>query len=220
MQKHCEHCGRTFEAARNFRKYCSDTCKQYAYIQRIKPVNNNRQKIDAVDETLIAKGIDDTLMQEKNETKFPKRIWKSEFIKDLRQELFVKGKGARIFFQRNFPQWNKETLEEVRVQNDCLQNLLREGLQLQFQPTTTWSEIQNLYDQFDALKNENCMCCLPEDYPYHELIESMIGKLAKAFLHQAPNQIIKFRFHPALRFELLKTICEIGYNYQADEEKN
>jgi hypothetical protein len=277
MQKHCEHCGKLFEAAREFRKYCSDTCKQYAYIERnqfakpvidVNPIHyvndvNNINKTNTKNEeqdnlkdlltdikslliklneipnehsTTINKTIalanqyvnnvneklpvnhvnsqnvnDDTLTEEKKETALSKRIWKSEFMTDLRHELFNKGKGAKIFWQHHFPNWDKDTLEMVRVHNDFLQELLRKTLRLQFQTETTWDELQDLYDQYEQLKDDNSE--LPEDYPYHELIESLMNKIEKAFIHQQSTPIIKFHFHPSLRFELIKTICEIGYDY-------
>jgi hypothetical protein len=277
MQKHCEHCGKLFEAVREFRKYCSDTCKQYAYIGRnqfakpvidgnpihyVNDVNNinktntkneeqdnlkdlltdiksllikmnerpnehstaidktialANQYVNNVNEKLPVNHVnsqnvnDDTLTEEKKETALSKRIWKSEFMTDLRHELFHKGKGAKIFWQYHFPHWDKDTLEMLRVHNDFLQELLRETLRLQFQTETTWDELQDLYNQYEQLKEDNT--ALPEDYPYHELIENLLSKIEKVFVHQQSTPIIKFHFHPSLRFELMKTICEIGYDY-------
>ncbi len=34
MEKHCEHCGKPFEGQRASKKYCSETCRQMAYIKR------------------------------------------------------------------------------------------------------------------------------------------------------------------------------------------
>jgi hypothetical protein len=277
MQKHCEHCGKLFEAAREVRKYCSDTCKQYAYIERnqfAKPVINgiddnhvndvnNVNKTDSkndeqnnlkellsdiksllikmnertsehstsmdktiarankyvndVDKNLSVINVnsstvnDDTLTEIKMETASFKRVWKSEFMKDLRHELFYKGKGAKIFWQHHFPEWDADTLDMIRAHNVFLQDLLRETLLLQFQTETTWDELQDLYDQYEQLQEDNSE--LPEDYPYHELIESLMNKIEKVFVHQQSTPIIKFHFHTSLRFELIKTICEIGYDY-------
>jgi hypothetical protein len=274
MQKHCEHCGKLFEAAREGRKYCSDTCKQYAYIERsqytkpvidgnhVNDVNKSVNKIEeqnnlkellsdiksllikmnertnehstSIDKTIafankyvndVDKNIpinhvnsenvnDDTLTEVKKETVLAKRIWKSEFMKDLRHELFVKGKGAKIFWQHHFPQWDAETLDTIRVHNEVLQELLRETLQVQFQSETSWDELQDLYEQYEQLKEDNAVAEFPEDYPYHELIERLMNKIEKVFVHQQSTPTIKFYFHPSLRFELIKTICEIGYDYK------
>lgn len=55
-QKTCEHCGSMFLPVRSTRKYCSDTCKQYSYLQRkgIKPgaVPSNEQAQDHVPVTV------------------------------------------------------------------------------------------------------------------------------------------------------------------------
>ncbi|MEN9523720.1 MAG: hypothetical protein RL065_2097 [Bacteroidota bacterium] len=271
MQKHCEHCGKLFEAARTFKKYCSDTCKQYAYVERSqfqKPVidvnqindvnqsvnknedpNNLKELLTDIKSLLIklnerpnehsatmdktitlahsyvndvneklpvnhlnSENVKDSLLTVvKKEIAISKRVWKSEFMSDLRHELFHKGKGAKIFWQHHFPQWDAETLEMIRAHNEFLQELLRETLRLQFQTETTWDELQDLYDQYEQLKEDNT--ALPEDYPYHELIENLLSKIEKVFVHQQSAPIIKFHFHPSLRFELIKTICEIGYNY-------
>lgn len=34
MQKTCLRCGKLFEAGRHLKKYCTDTCRQYAYLER------------------------------------------------------------------------------------------------------------------------------------------------------------------------------------------
>lgn len=34
MKKECEYCKKEFKPERATRKYCSDTCKQYAYLKR------------------------------------------------------------------------------------------------------------------------------------------------------------------------------------------
>lgn len=34
MEKKCQRCGKTFEAERHLKRYCSDTCRQYAYLER------------------------------------------------------------------------------------------------------------------------------------------------------------------------------------------
>ena len=47
MEKECARCGKPFQSKRHTKKFCSETCKQYAYlirhgldIERLRTVNN------------------------------------------------------------------------------------------------------------------------------------------------------------------------------------
>ena len=89
----CLHCNKPIEGKRNTKKYCSNTCKQYAYL------NRSFNSLPNLEEMKLDLGISDNAVQSEKQqlvTIKTEQHEQKELIKNKTQEIIIQEKDNDI----------------------------------------------------------------------------------------------------------------------------
>jgi len=181
MEKECARCGKPFQSKRDTKKFCSETCKQYAYlirhgldIERLRTVNNVNDTIN-VNNNATAKA----------HIKMEEKI---TFERPLIINLIENGMNNQPHLDSVIGQpdnyWNSNDALIVKWMNMRLKCILHNLIKLSYKEKVFPATFFALSEALMQLVRSNQYKLLPKNYPYSFFIQQMAEKI-KAIAEQS-----------------------------------
>ena len=177
MEKECARCGKAFESKRETKKFCSETCKQYAYlirhgldIQRLRIVNNGIDGIGTTDNNTIKQA--HINMEEKITFERPLIIKLIEDIMNNQHHL-----DSMIAHPDSY--WDKDKALIVKWFNMRLKCILHNLIKLSYKEKVFPTTLSALSEALVQMLRSNQYKFLPENYPYTFFIKQLTEKIAE-----------------------------------------
>ncbi len=181
MEKECARCGKPFQSKRDTKKFCSETCKQYAYlirhgldIERLRTVNNVNDTINVNNNTTANSHIK---TEEKITFERPLIINLIEDCMNNQHHL-----DSMIAHPDNY--WNSNDALIVKWMNMRLKCILHNLIKLSYKAKVFPATFLALSNALMQLVRSNQYKMLPKNYPYSFFIQQMSEKI-KAIAEQS-----------------------------------
>ena len=173
MEKECARCGKAFESKRETKKFCSETCKQYAYlirhgldIQRLRIVNNVIDGIGTTDNNTIKQA--HTNMEEKI-------IFKRPLIIKLIEDDLNNQHHLDSMIAHPDSYWDKDKALIVKWFNMRLKCILHNLIKLSYKekvfPATLSALSEALVQMLRSTNINFCRKIIPTSFLYNNLPE-------------------------------------------------
>jgi hypothetical protein len=175
MEKECARCGKNFQSKRETKKFCSETCKQYAYlirhgldIQRLRSVNNVIDGIVTTDNNTIKQA--HINMEEKITFERPLIIKLIEDIMNNQHHL-------DSMIAHPYSYWDKDKALIVKWFNMRLKCILHNLIKLSYKEKVFPATLSALSEALVQMLRSNQYKFLSENYPYKFFIQQLAGKI-------------------------------------------
>src|ERR1035437_7269677 len=158
MEKECVRCGKSFQSKRNTKKFCSETCKQYAYLIRH---GLNIQRLTAVNNV--------------NDTKKTQLIMEEKTT--FEQPLIIKLIENYLFNQYGSDTFISQPSLATKWVNIRLKCILHNLIRLSYKPKVFPATLSALSEALEQLTHSIKYKYLPENYPYSFFIKLLTDKM-------------------------------------------
>ena len=166
MEKQCERCGNTFQSKRDTKKFCSETCKQYAYLIR-HGLNIPRLH--------IVSNVNDTNQQHfKMEEKIS---FEQPHIIKLIENILNNQRDLDSMIANPDSYWNKSDALAIKWSNMRLKCILHNLIRLSYKPKVFPATLSALSEAMAQFVRSNKYRLLPENYPYKFFIKHLTEKI-------------------------------------------
>lgn len=166
MEKQCERCGNNFQSKRDTKKFCSETCKQYAYlirhglnIPRLHIVNNDNDS-------------NQQLFKMENKISF-----EQPHIIKLIEDYLNKQNHLDSMIANPDLYWNKNDALIIKWGNMRLKCILHNLIRLSYKPKVFPATLSALSEAMTQFVRSNKFRLLPENYPYKFFVKQLTEKM-------------------------------------------
>jgi len=202
MKKECLQCQKPFKAIRLSRKYCSDTCKYNAFLQRhgydpLAKDTVNNVKVNVSNSTVNV--IND---------KTGKKSQSYDEIYSPMLDTISKYLNEEDGF--NEQEWNNNYTDTILWVNIRLKCLLNQLLRLCYLRSVTYGTLETLYNAFNSIATSDIIKKLPENAPHIAYIHELLEKL-NILLHKTTQQgSIKLFIALPTKAKMIAVMSRIG----------
>jgi len=175
MEKECARCGKAFESKRYTKKFCSETCKQYAYlirhgldIERLRTINNVIEGIGATDNNTIKQA--HINMEEKI-------FFERPLIIKLIDDALNSQHHLNTIIAHPDSNWNKNDAMIIKWINMRLKCILHNLIKLSYKEKVFPTTLSALSEALVQMLRSNQYKFLPENYPYKFFIQQLAEKI-------------------------------------------
>jgi hypothetical protein len=192
MEKECARCGKTFQSKRHTKKFCSETCKQYAYLIR-HGLNVQRLQAPIINNVNNAISITDNNPTVKPQIKIEEKI-------TLEQPRIIKLIESNLFEQPNIEgliaspgsHWNDDDAMMIKWMNMRVKCILHNLIKLSYKQKVFSETLLALSEALNRLVNSIPFRLVPENYPYKYFLKILADKMAGVFEESKNYGEIKF----------------------------
>lgn len=166
MEKQCERCGNIFQSKRDTKKFCSETCKQYAYLIRhglniprlhiVNNVNDNKQEHLNMEENII---------------------FEQPLIIKLIEDYMNNQRDLDSMISNPDSYWSKNDALMIKWVNMRLKCILHNLIRLSYKPKVFPATLSALSGAMMQFVRSNKYRLLPENYPYKFFIKQLTEKI-------------------------------------------
>lgn len=196
IDKICTYCGKAFMAKRADRKYCSDTCKQMAYLKRSEPLLSG-VKPEVKEPEQIVQAMHTTDLPETYtflESRFSKLIGKA-FLED----------DDSLKLEEPHKYWTTQTILSFKWVNIRLRCLLESMIRLSNYVVIDQHTLHCVSDALNRMQRSHTFKSLPSDYPFMEIIQELVGIIQKVPTINRRNNQVRFRIPLEQKTRLIYT---------------
>jgi len=197
MTHHCAYCNKPFAVFRKDKRYCSNSCKQMAFLKR----QNVKPSIDVLGMDII----------KKESNKYKPLIYED----DERGYISVKCKWVNDLYNqfdnRGHDEWLRRHItsqvEWISIHYRCL---LDSVLTMSNMKAIEWVDLAELTNAFTFLITSDYFKTLPEDYPFTKAIVVLRDKLKLFCLETQDDEWVQFRLKFSTKKDLLLQRYELA----------
>jgi hypothetical protein len=239
MIHHCSHCNTPFTANRKDKKYCSNSCKQMAFLKRqwtdgtllskhqnVNLVNHQLTEIPESQNVKPSNAHIDVSISKETESKTVnlkslalEHIYKPvqcKWINEIYQSVKESGNSERLNYSATDFGEKSTQVEWVSIHYRCLLECV---ITLSQMRVIEWDSLAELVNAFIFMISSTHFKDLPDNYPFTKNIIALKDQLKKFCLENKHNESMQFRSkfdtkkHLFLqRFELSLVFPKITFN--------
>jgi hypothetical protein len=199
----CAYCNKPFTVFRKDKRYCSNSCKQMAFLKR----QNVKPSIDVSEKPPVKKEPNkyESLIYEKEEQDYITITCK--WIKELHKRFDERGNDTWL---KLLSQEKEQRVEWIGIHYRCLLDCV---LMLSNLKVAEWADLAEVTNAFTFLISTAYFKELPIDYPYTKDINLVRDKLKTFCLETQEEEYMQFQLKPDTKKELLLQRYELASVY-------
>ena len=182
MEKQCQHCRKTFNPKRNTKKFCSETCKQYAYLTRhglqvhrlniVNNVNDDKKDTDANEDLGLIENSELTIKIPEIKTEEKIYFTRPQIIQLIEEEL-----NNQHYFNSMIAhpesRWNEREAMIIKWFNIRFKCILNNLIRLSYKESIFSQTLDALSSALHKMCASTNFKMLPNNYPYKFLLQEL-----------------------------------------------